>query len=250
MTVPSRSTDTVDPTALRVLITGYGPFAGFPINPSWLAVKPLHNTITQTLGDTPRDIHITSLEIATSYETVLTATPSFHARPPVVSQPKDTAFAVLPPPSDGYDLVIHVGVAGRSGHIRMEQLGRKYGYDKEDAFGQYAPVVVTEGDKPVRGFGTDYKEFPEELYTHVNCTKLVDHLQGTGFKYVVPSLNAGLYLCEFINYCSLAESKRTAARGEKYSKVLFIHVPPVGAPYTTEEVTEILRSTISWICSQ
>lgn len=34
--------------ALRVLITGFGPFLHHEVNPSWLAVKPLHNAILYT----------------------------------------------------------------------------------------------------------------------------------------------------------------------------------------------------------
>lgn len=253
MPVPTQTADSIRPDTLRVLITGYGPFREFKVNPSWLAVKPLHNTTVYTSGDSPRPIHITALEVSTTYETVLSITPGFHARPPVLPISKDPAFAAVSPPSDGYDFVLHVGVASRGDSIRLEQLGRKYGYDQDDAEGKYCPIAK-DGDgpdsPPIRGFGIGYEGFLEELHTPVDCEKLLEHLRATGIKEVVPSLNAGLYLCEFINYCSLAEARRAASRQGKSSPVLFIHIPPVDQPLSTEHCSEALRSTISWVCSQ
>ncbi|PPR00502.1 hypothetical protein CVT24_005525 [Panaeolus cyanescens] len=43
----------IPPNALRVLITGFGPFLHHEVNPSWLAVKPLHNTILYTEPGVP-----------------------------------------------------------------------------------------------------------------------------------------------------------------------------------------------------
>ncbi|TFY65191.1 hypothetical protein EVJ58_g2125 [Rhodofomes roseus] len=136
MPVPAETIHDVDPQALRVLVTGYGPFRSFKVNPSWLAVKPLHNTTVRTADDRP--IHITSLEIPTLYQSVLALAPSLHARPPVVPAPKDPAMAVAPPPPDGYDFILHVGVMSKSGNpIKLEQRGRKFGYDQDDAGGQH-----------------------------------------------------------------------------------------------------------------
>ncbi|KAH9935449.1 uncharacterized protein B0H18DRAFT_1114192 [Fomitopsis serialis] len=222
MPVPAETVHAVDPQALRVLVTGYGPFRSFKVNPSWLAVKPLHNTTLRTADDKP--IHVTSLE--------------------------DPAMAIAPPPLDGYDFILHIGVMGRSGNpIKLEQRGRKYGYDQDDAEGNMCEIVEEAEGKPKRGFGEGYEEFPQELFTPIDCEKLEEHLKAGGVD-VALSVDAGLYLCEFINYCSLAESKRTAATAEKSTPVLFIHIPPVGEPLSTEEVTDALRKTISWVCSQ
>ena len=70
---------------------------------------------------------------------------------------------------------------------------------------------------------------------------------------VVPSTDAGLYLCEFINYCSLAEARRISSKdgGERKAKpTLFLHCPPVDEPLSTEEVTGMLQKVVSWVCSQ
>ncbi|KAF9813019.1 hypothetical protein IEO21_05805 [Rhodonia placenta] len=232
MPVPA---DAVDPNALRVLVTGYGPFRTFKVNPSWLAVKPLHNTTAYTSGPVPRPVHITSLEVPTLYDAVLSLVPGLHARPPVVPAPKDPAFAVAPPPADGYDFILHVGVMSRAGNpIRLEQLGHKYGYDQDDADGKFCPVVH-KGDPPVRGFGNGYEDSPEELLTPIDCPALLEHIRSTGQEHIALSLDAGRYLCDFINYCSLAESKRTATHAKKSTPVLFIHIPPVNEPLSTKE---------------
>ncbi|KZS99700.1 uncharacterized protein LAESUDRAFT_718538 [Laetiporus sulphureus 93-53] len=77
-------------------------------------------------------------------------------------------------------------------------------------------IVAGETDgKEVRGFGKGYEEYPEELLTPVNSAKLIGHLKVAGYEHVVPSLDVGRYLCHFIDYCSLAESRRTAATGGK-----------------------------------
>ena len=66
----------------------------------------------------------------------------------------------------------------------------------------------------------------------------------------MPSIDAGLYLCEFINYCSLAEAKRAASGDQKAKPTLFLHCPPVGQPLGTEDVTGMLQKVVSWVCSQ
>ncbi|KZT11054.1 peptidase C15, pyroglutamyl peptidase I-like protein [Laetiporus sulphureus 93-53] len=143
----SQTTAPIDPSALRVLVTGFGPFGPITVNPSWLAVKPLHNTTVHTLGAFPKPIHITSLEVATSYATVLSLVHPPSARTSI---------------SGGYDFILHVGVAN-PGNMRTELCGRKHG-------GQPA--------------------------------------------------------------------------------LLFLHIPPIGEPLSTEEATEALRRIVSWVCGQ
>ena len=65
-------------------------------------------------------------------------------------------------------------------------------------------------------------------------------------------MDAGHYLCDFIYFCSLAESKRTAKPYEKRrnTQVLFLHCPPVGQPLGTEEVTDAIKRIVVWICGE
>ncbi|GBE80973.1 peptidase C15 pyroglutamyl peptidase I-like protein [Sparassis latifolia] len=150
----------VDPDALRVLITGFGPFAKYNENPSWLAVKPLNNTIIYTdppaepilhvehdaiITDDmeemlrPKPVHITTLQVPVTYKAVLSAVPGFHARPPVLPESNDPDTVLAPSPN-GYDFILHVGVAGR-GPLRLEKISHKNGFRMKDADGEYAPIV-------------------------------------------------------------------------------------------------------------
>ncbi|KZT72045.1 peptidase C15, pyroglutamyl peptidase I-like protein [Daedalea quercina L-15889] len=274
-----------DSTALHVLVTGYGPFLNFKLNPSWLAVKPLHNTTLRTLDASARPIHITTLKVPVTYASVLSLTPGFHVRPPVLPEPEDPDFAQSLAPTGGFDFILHVGVAG-PGSMRVEKRGRKIGYNKPDTEGKFCATVPTDNDgdedgqdtvkppsalgqvgsvlyswtnsltaylkMPLRGFGAGYEQFPEELFTQVDSEGLIKYLKETGFTHIVPSTNAGLFLCEFINYCSLAEAQRAASHqgSEKVTPTLFLHCPPVNEPLSTQEVTDTLQKVVSWVCSQ
>jgi pyroglutamyl-peptidase len=141
------------------------PFFKYEENPSWLAVKPLHNTVIYTEPQPPTEtngqndpspsyaepmqedgptslqqIHITTLLIPVAYQDVLAITPGLHARPPILPPPADPAFMAKHLPQTGFDFIFHVGVAGR-GPLRIERLGHKLNYRMKDVDGQYAPVV-------------------------------------------------------------------------------------------------------------
>lgn len=59
----------------------------------------------------------------------------------------------------------------------------------------------------------------------------------------MPSSDPGLFLCEFIYYCSLA-----CAQKEDHSvKVLFMHVPPTGHPYQIEDMTRAVAGIIEFL---
>jgi len=156
---------------------------------------------------THREIRITSLNVPVIYDDVLSVVPGLHAHPPVLP-PIENAF---PPPPNGYDLVLHVGVAGR-GPLRIERTGHKFGYNMKDANGCHAPIVrvardeasripsepspaermerarlgydiegpIDGGEPPKRGFGKGYESFPEEIYTDVDVERLVHHLKKCG----------------------------------------------------------------------
>ncbi|KAK7433881.1 hypothetical protein VKT23_020506 [Stygiomarasmius scandens] len=251
----------------RVLITGYGPFRQYKQNPSWLAVRTLHNTViyTPNHGDSSsrEPIHITSLEIPVVYSEVLDIIPGLHAAPPVLpslaltnTNGNLTTQLAPPPPQDGYTLIIHVGVAGPT-ELRVELFGDKTGYDLPDHLGKFAPVVGErspdpdkgeEGDEPVpvRGFGGEkYGMFPERLGVKVDVDTLLEDCAKEG-KTLVTSTDAGHYLCDFILYCSLAESKMAG----RNTPVMFIHCPPVGRPLSTEQVAEGLKSIVSNVCAR
>lgn len=287
-----------------VLVTGFGiqPFLQYKENPSWLAVQPLHNTVI--LLDEPSEpqvtddklalkeddveipktrIHISALQVPVVYESVLETVPGLHHRPPVLPREVMEDGSFPPPPQKGYDLIFHIGVAGR-GPLRVEKVGHKLGYQMKDAHGKLAPLVespvqdfgrsrdgflgavnmemlamdmvethpAAEGAPRLnRGFGVGYEKFPEEMYTEIDLTALVHDLKRQGVEQIYTSMDAGHYLCDFIYYCSLAESRRSAyEKGRGYyekgrrTQVLFMHCPPVNLPLSTMEVTDAIRRII------
>ncbi|KAF5371289.1 hypothetical protein D9758_004247 [Tetrapyrgos nigripes] len=231
----------------RVLVTGYGPFRNYKENPSWLAVRRLHDSVIRTSASssaTPESIHISSLEVPVVYSAVLDIVPGLHAAPPVLpsSVPKD-----FPTPSqDGYNLIVHVGVAGPT-ELRVEIFGDKTGYNIPDHEGKYAGIVEEkEGEAPVRGFADErYGMFPERLQIRVPVDPLLEGCAQDG-TILVTSTDAGHYLCDFILYCSLAESKMAG----RNTPVLFIHCPPIGEPLSTEQVAEGIKSIVANVCGR
>ena len=151
------------------------PFSRYAVNPSWLAVKPLHNIILkaditiesvssngQFLTVDPdgslvtREIHITALQVPVTYEAVLSILPGLHSRPPVLPSVSD--LPLLSPPPDGYDLFFHVGVMD-SPSLRLERLGHKFGYEKKDAAGALAPIVCMSQEEASRQhYGVQHME--------------------------------------------------------------------------------------------
>ncbi|KAK0195289.1 peptidase C15 pyroglutamyl peptidase I-like protein [Armillaria mellea] len=155
----------------NVLLTGFGPFGQHKENPSWLAVRPLQNTLItldphpdpivpdptaspaadgpapailneETKRLPPAEIRISTLEIPVEYETIMKIVPGLHARPPVLPEQAQGNPLFPVPPERGYDFIFHIGVAGR-GPLRMEKLAHKTGYHMKDASGNYAPTSNT-----------------------------------------------------------------------------------------------------------
>lgn len=148
-----------------------------------------------------------------TYSAVLSIVPNLHARPPTLPSYGTVIDPGLPPPVDGYDFILHVGLGGRGG-LSIEKRARKEGYNFKDVDGQLAPVIsnspspVNDGppkvseavsreqerlngdsqgppsdgsNKPVRrGFGDDYKDFPAELWSCLNVDGMINHLKSHG----------------------------------------------------------------------
>jgi pyroglutamyl-peptidase len=102
------------------------PLANSKESGSWLAVKLLHNTtlyydapfvhkmdhdqsaVANTTAVNKRAVHLSTLQIPSSYESVLAIVPGLHQRPPVLPEPDDPLLASPAPPKQGFDLVLHV----------------------------------------------------------------------------------------------------------------------------------------------
>ncbi|KAJ9478689.1 hypothetical protein PHBOTO_002195 [Pseudozyma hubeiensis] len=162
---------------VEILITGFGPFMSVGNNPSWLAVRPLHNSILDlsTAPDlNPSSVdsgaavgsgggddraRIQTLQIPVHYGSVLDVVPRIHGNTPTgegkfwnderldpefggkVGETYPGAYPIEPPgEGDSWDVVIHVGV-GRQGSLRCETQAHKIGYSKPDANDQLAPLL-------------------------------------------------------------------------------------------------------------
>ncbi|KZV59377.1 hypothetical protein PENSPDRAFT_660060 [Peniophora sp. CONT] len=112
----------------------------------------------------PTHIHLSSILLPVTYTAVEAHVPGLHARPPIIP-PHSTSWwdeseessldpesslprraipgagrPLVPPPEDGYDLVLHIGLAGRGG-LRVEKLAHRVGYRLKDASGERAPIA-------------------------------------------------------------------------------------------------------------
>ncbi|GAA6062924.1 hypothetical protein JCM10212_007155 [Sporobolomyces blumeae] len=224
------------PRPFHVHLTGFGPFGSHKVNPSWEAVRRLdrtsldepppdlstHNLDPTTPSDRrDRPIRLTASLLPVEYDVVLSQVPALHS---------DT-----PPP----DLVVHVGV-GLDGQVALERRARKWGYAKIDVDGHLAPVDETTGR---RGFtGREYSTFQEELETQINIDEVVSNARRKGLRYVAVSDDAGLYLCEFTFYASLASA--LVSNSGRPTPVQFIHVPSIGKPYSLDELTAALKIVV------
>ena len=176
------------------------------------------------LSNDPQHIHISALQIPPTYDAAFDCVTAIHARPPVIPPYNPPSAKVAPPPVNGYDFIIHVGLAGR-GPFRIERLAHKSGYRMKDSSNQYAPVieflpemnafepsqaeilnqmrvssanlaimgpvgpVETAIDHPVRGFGKGYELCAEDLHTMIDVEHLVYAMKEQGVEVCIyPSL--------------------------------------------------------------
>ncbi|XP_052792516.1 pyroglutamyl-peptidase 1-like [Mya arenaria] len=122
------------------------------------------------------------------------------------------------------DLVVHVGVSGVASELTLETRGHNTGYDRPDVEGCAADglcCVETADDCILAGIDME-----------AVCTVVNDSACKTK---AVISKDAGRYLCDFSFYSSLHINRDRCA---------FVHVPPIGKPYTVHEMAEALKVAI------
>ncbi|BGP41331.1 hypothetical protein JCM10449v2_005308 [Rhodotorula kratochvilovae] len=216
----------IDPLApaerpFHVHLTGFGPFAHHTTNASWETVRPLNGTVlaappsfTSAENVTPSDdrssrpIHLTSSLLPVKYTSALSLVPALHQHLSTTDAPRS-------------DLIVHCGVSGQDRAIRLEQRARKWGYKNADVDGELAPGAA-DGR---RGFvGKRWRECPEELRTKIDVERVCEWAKRRGVERLSPSEDAGLYLCEFSFYTSLASAWLQDPVNP--TPVVFVHVPP------------------------
>ncbi|GAA5832659.1 hypothetical protein JCM11251_001401 [Rhodosporidiobolus azoricus] len=223
----------------HVHLTGFGPFGRYSSNPSWEAVKPLNKRL---LTSPPPPLHSAGspedLASSSSRQRAIRLTSSLL---PVTYKAASSFVSLLHREGlDGSgrpDLLIHVGV-GLSGAVKLEQRARKWGYEKQDVEGEMAGVS---GDGTSKR-GCVVKELEgvqDELRTSVDGKRVLEWVKRKGVEHLDLSEDAGLYLCEFTYYTSMASSRLFGQ--DNPVPVQFVHVPPLDEPYTLEQLTAIIR---------
>jgi pyroglutamyl-peptidase len=172
---------------LKVLIGGFGRFPGAPFNPSGLVARELARRRRPALADTRRLTHV----FAVRYADVDRELPVLIAR-------------------ERPDIVLLFGLAGRTRHMRIEQIARNRMSVLFPDAGGYRPA------KPAIAPGRAALRNPRPL------ARLVEAARQAGVR-AVPSRNAGSYLCNYIYGRALAAAR--TAGGPRL--VAFVHVPPV-----------------------
>ncbi|KAM5194849.1 pyroglutamyl-peptidase 1 [Mantella aurantiaca] len=123
------------------------------------------------------------------------------------------------------ELFVHVGVSGMATMVTLEQCGHNKGYHGLDVR-QFCPVTeccVVGG--------------PECLNSVIDMDAVCKRASAAGMdvQFTV-SADAGRYLCDFTYYTSLYKS---------LGKSVFIHVPPLGKPYTASQLGHALQTILN-----
>jgi len=121
-------------------------------------------------------------------------------------------------------LVVHVGVSGIAEEVTIESCANNSGYYRPDVCGKTAPseCFKKNGEECIAS-GLDVAKICQDV-NESNCLAMA-----------LTSHDAGRYLCEFTFYASLCRDRK---------RVIFVHVPPLGEPYTARELGHALRSVI------
>ena len=131
---------------------------------------------------------------------------------------------------DDYLCVVHVGVSGIASKITLEIQAHNDGYSRNDV------------DQRCPDNGKCVTDSEECLKTNLDIGELVQSLNKSEVAAeCISSTDAGRYLCEFIYYKSLHSTKGEA---------LFIHVPDINKPYSSEVTAEAIKVVLEAICRQ
>ncbi|KAF3688859.1 Pyroglutamyl-peptidase 1 [Channa argus] len=155
-----------------VVVTGFGPFRRFLVNPSWKAAQGL-----KSVGLGEQTVYCKELPV------------SYVKTQQVVAE----IWQTLKP-----KLAVHLGIATGSSVVTLEQTGKNCRYIDKDVCG-FCP----ESHCCVQGG-------PEKLDSVINMRVVSKQFKQPGME-VVYSRDAGRYLCDFAYYCSLYHGQRRAA---------------------------------------
>ncbi|XP_030631079.1 pyroglutamyl-peptidase 1 [Chanos chanos] len=121
-------------------------------------------------------------------------------------------------------LVVHVGVSGMATTVTLEKCGHNHGYKRLDncSFCPESQCCVEGG--------------PDCIHSVIDMDSVCKRVNASGLGVTVSvSKDAGRYLCDYTYYSSLHLSQGRAA---------FVHVPPLGRPYSAQDLARALRAII------
>lgn len=163
------------PARTQVLLTGFGPFPGVPVNATMHLVPLLAEAAPRVFPD----VRFAAMLLATEWESaparVLTALPEM--RP---------------------DLIVHFGVSSRARGFEIETRARNICQISQDAAGQFPSGIEIDGG------GRDY------LAATLPARHVVGRLRQLGIP-AFASRDAGTYLCNALLYRTLAAQAGASA---------------------------------------
>jgi pyroglutamyl-peptidase len=189
-----------------ILLTGFGPFPGAPVNPTEPLVMELARRRHPGVAQVRRLAHVFHV----SYEAVDRELPELIAR-------------------ENPDALIMFGLAARSRHMRIEALARNaLSCSIPDAAGRFPEATTIAADAPVT------------LAMPAPIDRLLAAARSAGVP-VRRSRDAGGYLCNYLCW----RAAETAHTGRP-QLATFVHIPPVrsaaGAAQTALSFDDLLRA--------
>ncbi|KAB5535807.1 hypothetical protein PHYPO_G00122160 [Pangasianodon hypophthalmus] len=133
---------------------------------------------------------------------------------------------LLPALWDQYhpQLVVHVGVSGMATTVTLEKCGHNHGYRRLDNCDFYPKS------------GCCIEGGPDCIKSAIDMDVVCKRVNNSNIGISVSvSKDAGRYLCDYTYYTSLYLGKGRSA---------FVHVPPLGKPYSAEQLAQALRAVI------
>ncbi|KAM3866007.1 pyroglutamyl-peptidase 1 [Diretmus argenteus] len=127
-------------------------------------------------------------------------------------------------------LVVHVGVSGLATTVTLEQCGHNHGYKRPDNC-SFCPVSQCCMEKG-----------PDCINSVLDMDMICKTVNGSGLGVALSvSKDAGRYLCDYTYYTSLYLGQGRSA---------FVHVPPLGKPYSSQDLGRALQVIVREMLEQ
>ncbi|CAD7078917.1 unnamed protein product [Hermetia illucens] len=190
-----------------VIVTGFGPFVGHElVNASWEAVRLLPDSLEHD-GKTH---NIEKVLIPVQYDAVDEKVDEIWKRNP--------------------KLVIHCGVNGNANCIHLEQLAYNNQFCRPDFSGK----ILNSPSVCLDNAGSCCDTISTEIDVQSIVDKLFPDTEACN-PLCICSRDVGNYLCGYIYLKSLDRDKK---------RCLFVHVPPIDQPFSSQTTSEAIRQII------